>query len=107
MKASELTQIGLLCALAAVLGYVEALLPPFVPVAGFKIGLANIAVMYGLCRSGAKQAFFIMLVKVIITSIWFSGLNTLIFSLFGGVLSWAAMMLATRVKRYKVYSSHQ
>lgn len=87
-----------MCALAVVLGYAEALLPPIVPVAGFKIGIANIAVMYVLERFGAKQGFFVMGVKVLVTSLWFSGLNALIYSAAGGILSWAAMIGAKRLK---------
>lgn len=102
MKARDITQIGVLCAIAAVLGYIEALLPPFVPVTGFKIGLANIAVMFTLYRFGKKQAFFVMLVKVLITSLWFSGLNALIYSLSGGVFSWFAMTFGIKFKMSKV-----
>ncbi|MEE0944692.1 MAG: Gx transporter family protein [Clostridia bacterium] len=102
MKAREITEIGVLCAIAAVLGYIEALLPPFVPVTGFKIGLANIAVMFALYRFGKKHAFFVMLVKVLITSLWFSGLNALIYSLFGGIFSWLAMVNAVKFKLSKV-----
>lgn len=102
MKAKEITEVGILCAVAAVLGYIEALLPPFVPVAGFKIGIANIAVMFTLYRFGKKQAFFVMLIKVLITSLWFSGLNALIYSLFGGVFSLIAMSAAVNFKMSKV-----
>lgn len=98
MNAKEVAYTGLLCALAAVLGYVEALLPPFVPVSGFKIGLSNIAVMYALYRIGKRRAFFVILVKVLVTSLWFSGLNTLIYSLFGGVAAYFAMLAALRLK---------
>ncbi len=102
MKAREITYIGVLCAIAAVLGYIEALLPPFLPVTGFKIGLSNIAVMFTLCRFGKKQAFFVMLIKVLITSLWFSGLNALIYSLFGGMFSLIAMVYAVKFKMSKV-----
>lgn len=102
MKARDITQMGVLCAIAAVLGYIEALLPPFVPVTGFKIGLANIAVMFTLYRFGKKQAFFVMLVKVLITSLWFSGLNALIYSLSGGLISWLAMAFAIKSGMSKV-----
>ena len=62
MKTKEIARIGLLCAIAAVLGYVESLLPPFVPVQGFKIGLANIAVMLTLYLYGTKQSAFVVVV---------------------------------------------
>lgn len=97
MKTKQIALAGVLCALASVLGYIESLIPPIVPVAGFKIGLSNIAVMYALYRLGGRQAFFVMLVKVIVTSVWFSGLSALIYSLAGGAAALLAMALAKKI----------
>lgn len=96
MKTRDITLCGMLCAVALVLGYIETLLPPFVPIAGFKIGIANIAVMYALYRPGAKKAFFVMIVKVMVSCLWFSGANALVYSLLGGVFSFFAMYGAKR-----------
>ncbi len=98
MSSKQIAQIGLLCAISAVLGYIESLLPPFVPVQGFKIGLANIAVMFTLYRFDFKYAFFVMLVKVLITSLWFSLPSALIYSLAGGLLSLFAMLFAKKLR---------
>ena len=96
MKTKQIALAGVLCALASALGYIESLIPPIAPVAGFKIGLSNIAVMYALYRLGGRQAFFIMLVKALITSLWFSGFSALIYSLAGGTAAFFAMAAAKR-----------
>ncbi|MDO4618260.1 MAG: Gx transporter family protein [Clostridia bacterium] len=98
MTSQKIAKIGIICAVSVILGYIESLLPPFIPVVGFKIGLANIAVMYALYKIGYKEAFFVMLTKVLITALWFSGLNSFIFSLLGGILSYFAMVTAKRLK---------
>ncbi len=98
MKTKDIAKIGLLCALALVLGYVEMLIPTFIPLQGFKIGLANIAVMYTLCKFDFKYAFFVMLVKVLVTSLWFSAPSTLIYSLSGGLFALLAMLFAQKLK---------
>ena len=78
------------------LGYIETLFSPIIPIAGFKVGLANTAVMLALYKFGERSAFFVMLVKVLTVCLWFSGLNALIFALSGGALSFFAMGAAKR-----------
>lgn len=98
MNTKALTRIALLCALSAVLGFLESLFPPFIPISGAKIGLANIAVLFALLRFDTKSAFFIALVKVLIVCFWFSGINALLYSLFGTLLSFLVMKLLLRLK---------
>lgn len=97
MKTKQIALIGVLCALSSVLGYIESLIPPIAPVAGFKIGLSNLAVMYALYKLGGRQAFFVMLVKVLVTSLWFSGFGALIYSLCGGLAALFAMAAAKKL----------
>lgn len=98
MNTKMIARAGLLCAFAAVLGYIESLLPPFVPIAGFKIGLSNIPVLFALSVCGKKQAFFIMIAKILVTALWFSGFFALIYSLSGGILAFLAMCAAKKLK---------
>ena len=97
MNAKKIARIGIISSLAVVIGYIESFFPPIIPVAGFKIGLSNIAIMYALYKMGKQDAFLVMIVKVLITSLWFQGLNALIFSLFGGVFSLVAMIFADKL----------
>lgn len=61
---------ALLMALAAVLGYLEAVaFPSLLPVPGFRIGLANIAVLVALALLGSRSALVVTLGKVFIVGL--------------------------------------
>lgn len=87
---------GVLTAAALVCGYLELLIPLPVTVPGVKLGLGNIVILMALERLGAKAGFFLMFIKVIASTLLFANLQMLIFSLAGGLLSWAVMALAVR-----------
>lgn len=87
---------GVLTAAALACGYLELLIPLPVTVPGVKLGLGNIVILMALERLGAKAGFFLMFIKVIASTLLFANLQMLIFSLAGGLLSWAVMALAVR-----------
>ena len=97
MKSVKITYIALLSALAAVFGYIESLFPLPIPVPGIKLGLSNIAILFALIKMNRRDAFLIMLIKVIICSILFSGINSLFYSLSGGIFSFFAMIFAQKL----------
>ena len=84
---------GMLAALALCAGYLEVLVPLPVTVPGVKLGLGNAVVLY---RMGARPALYLMLAKVLCSTILFSNPQMMAFSLAGGLLSWAVMALAVR-----------
>ncbi len=81
----------MLSALAIVFGYIESLFPA-APIPGIKLGLSNIVILFALYKMDKSSAFFIMLIKVLTTSLLFSGLNVFWYSFFGGLLSLIAML---------------
>lgn len=87
---------GVLTAAALVCCYLELLIPLPVTVPGVKLGLGNIVILMALERLGAKAGFFLMFIKVIASTLLFANLQMLVFSLAGGLLSWAVMALAVR-----------
>ena len=90
----KLTLLGLLTAIALILSYVEALLPPiFVAVPGIKMGLPNIAIIFVLYRFGLKEAAAVSLVRLAAVALLFGNAMTLIYSLAGATLSLALMSL--------------
>lgn len=90
----KITLLGLLTAIALILSYVEALLPPiFVAVPGIKMGLPNIAIIFVLYRFGLKEAAAVSLVRLAAVALLFGSAMTLIYSLAGAVLSLALMSL--------------
>lgn len=92
MKTQKLAQTALLSATAIIFGYIETLLPS-VGIPGIKLGLSNIVILLAIYKLSIPSALFIMLIKVLVTSLLFSGLNVFFFSLCGGVLSITAMIL--------------
>lgn len=97
MTSSKIAKNALLAALAIIFGYIESLLPA-APVPGIKLGISNIVILFALKSSDKFGAVFIMLIKVFVSSLLFSGLNTLFYSLTGGILSLIAMVIALHFK---------
>ena len=102
MSALQVATYGVLAGLALVCGYVESLVPLPVPIPGIKLGLGNIVVLYALVAFGARPALVIMLVKVCASALLFGNPTVFAYSLTGGVLSFAAMALASRGRALSV-----
>ncbi len=93
----RLALCGLMTALMLVLGYVESLLPLPGGLPGMKLGLANSVLLYALYMLSAPAALLLMLLKALLSALLFGGLSTLPFSLSGGALSLAGMLLCRRI----------
>lgn len=91
MSAKKISYISMLSALAIVFGYIESLFPA-APIPGIKLGLSNIVILFAIYRMDKSAAFFIMLIKVIVTSLLFSGLSVFLYSFSGGLLSFIVMI---------------
>lgn len=95
-RGQRLALYGLLTCVALVAGYVEALIPLPVTVPGVKLGLGNAVVLFGLKRLGVRPALYLMLAKVLCAGLLFANPSMMLYSLAGGVLSWALMALACK-----------
>lgn len=86
---------GLLTAVALVLSLVERMFPlsAVVPIPGIKLGLANVATLFALVRLGRRDAFAILLVRVILASVFMGSITSFLFALFGGLLALLTMAL--------------
>jgi len=91
MKSKKISTYGLLIALAFILSYIEAMFPLPVPIPGIKLGLANLVVIVALYTMGAKEAFVLSIIRIILVGFTFGSLSTMLFSLAGGLLSWLLM----------------
>lgn len=96
---------AMLCAAAMLFSYAESLIPiGIVPIPGFKIGFANIAIMAVVYRFGGKYALLVNAVRSILTAMLFGGLTSAIFSLGGGTLAVLAMTAVKRLRCFSIYS---
>ena len=96
-SASVVAKLGLLTAVAIVLGYFEYLLP-VTGIPGVKLGLANTVLLYALYLIDVPSAILLMLLKVGLSGLLFGGPSAMLYSLAGGVLSLVVMILARKSK---------
>ena len=97
-KTRRIAQYGLLVALALILSYLEAQLPVFFAVPGMKMGLTNIVVLVALYGMGAV----INLMRIFLVSVLFGNGMSLAYSLVGGLLSGAVMLLLKRTRKFSL-----
>ena len=97
-KSKSIAFMGLCIALALILAYVEVLLPPLFPaVPGIKMGLPNVIIIFLLYRRGPFAAAVVSLIRIFLAALLFSNGLTMLYSLAGGALSLAVMILLRRL----------
>ena len=94
----RLVLIGVVSALAIVLGYLEQMIPLPVNIPGVKLGLSNICVIVALYIIDWKSAFMIALVKSFVCGILFWGIGGTVYGVAGAILSFAVMALIKKSK---------
>lgn len=102
MKASKLSLLALSVSLAMILSFVESQIPALVAIPGVKVGLANIVVVFALYKLGWKEAVVISLTRVFLVGLLFGNGISILYSITGASVSFAAMVL---LKRAKVFST--
>ena len=93
----RLTLLALFTTLAMAIYYVESLLPTLVPIPGIKLGLANIITLLVLKNFSAKEAFWVLLARILLVSFAFGQFLSLFYSLAGGILCLLSMWLVNRL----------
>lgn len=81
-----------------ILSYIELLLPPlFSAVPGIKVGLANIIIIFILYKFGTLSAFAVSVVRLVLVTLLFGNVMTLLYSTVGALLSLVLMSAAKRI----------
>jgi heptaprenyl diphosphate synthase len=92
-KTKKLVFMALLTAISLVIWVIEAQIPAIVPVPGIKLGLASIVTLVAMCLLGRREALAVLLVRVFLSCLFAGSFSAILFSLTGGILSWAVMSL--------------
>ena len=109
----KIAQLGFFLALALILAYVESLIPFSFGIPGIKLGLPNLVVVLLLCSenigtdsseggSGAKEALFVNILRIILAGFLFSNLYTILYALAGALFSFTAMLVGRRMRCFSV-----
>lgn len=94
--------LGMYLALALICSYVESLIPFYFGVPGVKLGLTNIVVVLILYTIGAKEAFGVSVMRILLAGFLFGNPFSIIYSLSGGILSFLVMYLLKHTEKLKV-----
>lgn len=100
MKARRIAFLGLCVALSMILSYFESLIPPLVAVPGVKVGLPNLVMIFMLYKIGPKETVAVSLIRVVLVSILFGSVVSMIYSLVGAGLSLTGMILLKKTGKF-------
>lgn len=89
--------VGLLSTFALMLSYVESLVPLDFGIHGFRIGLANIAVVTALYTTGAVGALAVNGIRIVLSAMLFGTPISFLYSVSGGAVSLAVMIFMKKV----------
>ena len=93
MKPKKVAFLGLCVALSMILSYFESLVPPLVAVPGVKMGFANLVTIFMLYKFSAKETVAVTIIRVVLVSILFGTVLSMVYSLAGAALSLIGMIL--------------
>lgn len=104
LSVKKITVASLLAAFAVILSYVESVsgINAIMPVAGIKLGIANIAVVLVSYHISLNLGIAVSLIRVFVNALLFGTPTTLVFSLFGAVLSFLFIAFSKKVLKNKV-----
>ena len=93
--------LGVITAVALILAYVEAMLPPlWAAVPGVKMGLPNLVIIFVLYRFGFKDAVAVSLIRLFVVALLFGNVMTLAYSAAGAALSLVLMAILKKTNRF-------
>ncbi|MBE9389096.1 Gx transporter family protein [Vagococcus salmoninarum] len=86
--------ISLLVAQGVVIGLLERMIPfPFAFAPGAKLGLANLITIIAIFTMSKKESFFLVCLRLLLTTFLGGTVSTLLYSASGAFLSYAGMLL--------------
>ena len=92
-KAKTVAFSGIITALALIFSYVESLIPFSFGIPGIRLGLANLVKVSALYYLSPVNVLTILVLRILISGFMFGNMYVIIYSLAGGLLSFAFMLL--------------
>ncbi len=97
MDVKRLTKLGLLTCLALIIFIIELRIPDIVPIPGVKLGLANIVTVYCIYTFTPAETAMMLFSRILLGALFSGNLMALWYSIAGGVLCFAGMVLLRRI----------
>lgn len=97
-KNKKLIYISLLVAQGVIIGLLENMIPfPFAIAPGAKLGLANLITIISLFTMSKRDSFFLVCLRLILTTLLGGTVSTLLYSATGALLSYFGMILVKQI----------
>ncbi len=100
--AKKVAYIGILSALAIIMGYLEAIIPFNIGLPGIKLGICNIVILVALYRLGLSEAFIVSIIRVVVIALLFGNAMSILYSAAGAVLSLLIMWFLKKSNRFGI-----
>lgn len=98
----RLVYCAMIVAAGMMLSWIEMMIPIDAGIAGVKLGLANMAVLMTLYVFGARYAFAVSMVRIALSSLLFTGVLPMLYSIAGGILSLCGMALLKKNNKLSI-----
>lgn len=95
---------AMLVALAMIFSYVESLIPISIGIPGIKLGIANLVTVMGIYFLKTADVFIVVVMRIVLVGFMFGNGVSIIYSLAGGILSFAVMLLIKKTDKFSVIS---
>ena len=92
-KTKKLVFLALLTAISLGIWVIESQIPAPIPVPGVKLGLASVITLAAMVLLGRREALAVLLMRVFLACLFAGSFSAILFSLTGGLFSWAVMAL--------------
>lgn len=102
MSVKKLSALALFTTLSLAVFAIESAIPPLVPIPGIKLGLANIITLIILRHFSAREAFLVLISRILLSALLFGQALSLLYSLAGGLCSLLVMAFIMKLLQKKL-----
>lgn len=99
---NKVAVFGVFTSLALILSYVELLIPINFGIPVMKLGLANLLVVILLYKGCPRDALLLSVIRILLSGLIFGNMFSIFYSLGGGLLSLAVMVLLKKTGQFTV-----
>ena len=97
MRVKDITLIGTLAILAAMVSFVEIIVTPIVPIPGMRLGLSNVVLLVALIHMPVSKAMLVAALKSVLVAIFSGSPTSFIYSFPSGLAAILLMSLAMKM----------
>ena len=98
----KVSYCAMMTALAMIFSYVESMVPINFGIPGVKLGIANLVSVIGLYFLRPREVLMIVVMRILLTGFLFGNGMSILYSLAGGLLSFAVMVMITKVRGFSI-----